>query len=180
MTWKPRRSKMTNRVSSILAELDPRERIFVKCRMEGMTIIASAQAAGYSDPKSQGYRVEHRERVQKAILEASAIMAEEIGFTRRDAHDMLLQAYQNADTASEQIQAVRELVNLHGLAKPKVVEHEHKHEHNLQLEHLSTEKLMELADMEDLTLEGEYEVIHDPEALLEGPESADEREHDSP
>lgn len=171
---------MSQNLASILGKVDHRERIYVQCRLDGMTQIASAQAAGYADPRSMCTKVEKRPHVQEAIVEATAVMAEEIGFGRREAHDMLMQAYQNADTASEQIQAVRELINLHGLAKPKVIEHEHKHEHNLQLEHMSTEQLMKLADMEDLTLEGEYEVIEEPEALLEGPTEGHDRQNDSP
>ena len=162
---------MTTQVSLQLLELPPKLRIYVKCRMDGMSQIASARAAGAKDAQSASRRWEADERVQKALVQITQQLAEDIGFTRREAHDMLLQAYQNADTAGEQIQAVRALMELHALAKPKVIEHKHEHHHDGQIEHMSTDQLMKLAEMDDLALEGEYEVVDEQDALLlDGPD----------
>ena len=66
------------------------------------------------------------------------------------------------------VMAVRAMIELHGIAAPKQVEHKHSHNHTHQLEYMETEELMKLADMNDLALEGEYEVIREAEpALLE-------------
>lgn len=157
-------------LKSSLRNLSPKLRIYVQCRLEGMTQIASATAAGSKSPRQDATIWEKREDVQAAIIAASDAIAEEVGFTRKEAHDMLMQAYYNAETATEQIAAVRELVNLHAVAKPKVVKHEHEHNHQHQLEHMPTEELMKIAGMDGLLLEGEYEVVREDDedqALLQ-------------
>ena len=74
---------------------------------------------------------------------------------------MLMQAFRNADTAMEQITAVRELIKLHGVQAPVKVEHEHTHTHELQLENMPLKELMKLANQNNLTLEGEFERVAD-------------------
>jgi hypothetical protein len=51
------------------------------------------------------------------------------------------------------------MIKLHGIAKPVKVEHEHQHQHMLALDRMPMKELMEMADMEDLTLEGEFQVV---------------------
>ena len=91
--------------------------------------------------------------------------AEEVGFTRREAHDMLMNAYMNAATAAEQIAAVKEMIALHGLAVPKTLEIKHQHTGTVSLERMETHELMKLADMEDLVLDGEFDIINDRNRL---------------
>ena len=78
---------------------------------------------------------------------------------------MLYNAYQNAATAGEQIAAVKEMISLHGIAAPKQVEHKHQVGGTVSLERMETHELLKLAEMEDLTLEGEFEVLDDREKL---------------
>ena len=156
---------MSQTLASSLAKLNPKERIYVQSRLEGLTQIASAAAAGYAQPRVRGNELEKREHIQAAMLTAMQETAEEVGFTRKEAHDMLMAAYQNAATAAEQIQAVKEMINLHGLAVPKKIEVDHKHSGAVSLERMETHELMKLADMEDLVLEGEFEVIDDQKRL---------------
>jgi hypothetical protein len=80
-----------------------------------------------------------------------------------------MDAYRNADTAMEQIAAVNAMVKLHGLEKPKVIEHKHDHKHSGQLEYMGTDELMKLAEMEDLVLDGEFEEL-EPQQQLMAPE----------
>ncbi len=149
---------------SLLHRLTTKERIYVENRLAGLSQVASAVAAGYANPKSEATRIEKHESVQQAMMAACSDLAEEIGFTRKEAHDMLMDAYMNAATAGEQIMAVKEMISLHGIAAPKVIEHDHTHKGSVTLERMETEELMKLADMEDaLTLEGEYEVINKDE-----------------
>jgi phage terminase small subunit len=130
-----------------------------------MTQVASAHAAGYANAKKHAYDIEKKEHIQKALVARMQKVAEEVDFGRKEAHDMLMQAYINADTAMEQIAAVREMIKLHGIAVPAKVQHEHEHEHTLSLDRLPLKELMKLANMEDLTLEGEFTVVEP--ALLE-------------
>ncbi len=126
-------------------------------RLDGLTQIASGAAAGLNVDFTA---LEKRPHMQEAMVAAMSELAEEIGFSRKEAHEMLMAAYMNAATAAEQIAAVKEMINLHGIAAPKVIEHEHTHKGSIALERMETEELIKLAGMEDLTLEGEYEVIN--------------------
>lgn len=169
---------MAKRLASSLANLPPKLRTYAKCRLDGMTQKASAAAAGSKDPGNDGTKWERDERVQAAMVAAAEDLADEVGFTRKEAHDLLMRAYENATTSGEMTQAVNAMISLHGLAKPKEVHHKHDHEHTGQIEHMSDSELLKLAQMDDLTLEGEYEVVKDDEIqLIEAPE-VDERSPD--
>ena len=148
-------------LASLLVKMTPKERVYTESRLAGLTQVASAAAAGIAIPNSNASRYEKNEKVQEAMLCAMNDLAEEIGFTRKEAHDMLISAYQNAATAGEQIQAVKELISLHGLAAPKKVEHKHEHGGALSLERMETQELLELADMKHLVLDAEYEDVTD-------------------
>ena len=157
---------MSQNLASSLVKLNPKERIYVQSRLDGLSQVASAAAAGYAHPKSRGNELEKKEHIQAAMMVAMQETAEEVGFTRREAHDMLMNAYQNAATAAEQIQAVKEMIALHGLAVPKTLEIKHEHTGTVNLERMETSELMKLADMQDLILEGEFEVVKDDKKRL--------------
>jgi len=158
---------MTN-LASCFQDLDPKERIYCENRLSGLSKVASARAGGWKNPAKMAYEIEKRPHVMNAIVAATQIYAEEVGYTRREAHDMLMQAFRNADTAMEQIAAVRELIKLHGVQAPIVVEHEHTHKGAVQLENMPLEQLMKLAGQQGLTLEGEFERVADrKQELLE-------------
>ncbi len=161
-------------LASCFQDLSPKERIYCENRLSGLSKVASATAAGFASAKKNAYEIEKRPHVMEAIVAATQIFAEEVGFTRREAHDMLMQAFRNADTAMEQITAVRELIKLHGVQAPVVVEHEHTHTHNMQLENMPLKELMQLAGQKGLTLEGEFERVVDrkPELLEDIKEDA--------
>lgn len=148
-------------LGSLLHNLTPQKRLFAQARLDGMSITAAAVAAGTD--KKNGSRLEKDPDVQAAMVEAMNQLAEEVQFSRKDAHEMLYSAYMNAATATEQVMAVRAMIDLHGIAQPKKVEIEHNHNHTHQLEHMPTDELMKLAGVGNLTLEGEYEVVYDDE-----------------
>lgn len=136
------------------------ERIFVDSRLAGMTQIASAAAAGAGNPQKDGHRIADRQHVKDALVERMQAVAEEVDFSRKEAHEMYMEAYQNAETAMEQVAAVNAMVKLHGLEKPKVLEVAHTHQHKGEITLLPTDELMKLAGMEDaLALDGEYEEV---------------------
>jgi hypothetical protein len=150
-------------------KLTHKERLYVEARLGGMSRVAAATAAGYANPGKEGSIIDAKEHIQAAMVDAMQKSSEEVGFGRREAHDMYMQAYMNADTAAEQIAAVNAMVKLHGLEAPRVLEvkHEHKHEGSLQL--MPTDELMKLAGMDKaLALEGEFEQVGEKD-LLEAP-----------
>lgn len=155
-------------------KLTRKEQMYVDARLSGLGKVASAAAAGYASPNNESARLEVKEHIQAALVAMMEKTAEEVGFTRKDAHDMYMDAYQNAETATEQIAAVNAMVKLHGLEAPKQVEVKHDHQVQGEIRYLPTEELMKLADMEqDLVLDGEYEEVEE-KPLLEPPEVTDD------
>ena len=163
-------------VPSSYLSLTARQRVYVDSRLQGLSKKASAAAAGSTRYESY----EGVDKVREALVDMIAKGAEEVGFTRKEAHQMYMEAYQNAETATEQIAAVNAMVKLHGLEAPKKVEVEHQHTHTGQIEHMPTEELMKLANMRDtLTLEGEFEQVEE-KPVLEAPEVTEDNSIDSP
>lgn len=145
------------------------ERAYVDGRLDGLSQIAAATAAGASTPRTAANRLEKNEKVQQALVDRMQQTADEVDFGRKEAHQMYMDAYQNADTAMEQIAAVNAMVKLHGLEKPKLVEIKHDHTHSGKIEHMTTDELMKLAGMDKaLALEGEFSEV-EPKPLLEPP-----------
>jgi len=161
--------------NSTYLQLTNKQRIYVDSRLSGLSQLASASAAGDSTPQ----RFEENERVQAALVERMAAVADEVDFSRKEAHDMYLDAYRNAETATEQIAAVTAMVKLHGLEKPKVLKIEHDHVVTGQIEYMPTKELMVLAGMEDLTLDGEWQDVTDA-PKLEPPEVTDDNTKEEP
>jgi len=157
---------MSNLPSSLL-KLSTKERIYMQGRLDGLTQIAAGAAAGLNCDFTA---LENRPHYVAAMVAAMEDLAEETSFSRKEAHEMLMQAYTNAATAAEQIQAVKEMIALHGIAAAKKIEVTHEHKGAIQLERMETNELMKIAGMEHITLEGEYEVVtddngHDTKAL---------------
>lgn len=169
---------MTNRKSSYL-DLTRMQRIYVDSRLAGMSQVAAATAAGATRPKTECWRLEKNDAVRAVMVDRMQKTADDVDFSRKEAHEMYMDAYRNADTAMEQVAAVNAMVKLHGLEKPKVLEIKHDHNHHGQLEFMPTDKLMELAGMDDLVLEGEYEEI-EAAPRLGAPEVTDDNTADTP
>jgi len=156
-------------------KLTAKQRIYVDSWLSGLTKKAAAAAAGGADYLNY----EKSAKVEAALVDMMKKGAEEVSFGRKEAHDMYMEAYHNAETAMEQVAAVNAMVKLHGLEKPKQVEVQHQHVHSGQIEHLPTEELMRLANMEKtLTLEGEYNEVEE-KPVLEAPEAREDNTIDS-
>ena len=169
---------MTTQKPSYL-QLTAKQRIYVDSRLAGMSQTASAAAAGSSRPKTEQFRFETHEGIQAAMIECMQATADDVDFSRKEAHDMYMDAHQNAETAMEQIAAINAMVKLHGLEKPKVVEIAHKPGTLESLEYMPLDELMKHADMEDLVLEGEFTIVN-AVPKLGAPEVTDDNTEDEP
>lgn len=158
----------TSPVSSYL-KCTRQQRIYVDSLLAGLSKKAAAAAAGSRD----GVHFDESKHVQAALVERMQATADEVDFSRKEAHEMYMEAYRNAETAAEQIMAVNAMVKLHGLEKPKMLEVKHEHTHTGQLEFMPTDKLMKLAGMDNLVLEGEYAEVEDV-PILGAPEVTDD------
>ena len=108
------KSMTTTDLPSSYLELTRKQRLYVDARLQGMSQVAAATAAGSTRPKSEAHRFETHEKVQQALVDRMAKVADEVDFSRKEAHDMYMEAYRNAETAMEQIAAVNAMVKLHG------------------------------------------------------------------
>ena len=156
------------------------QRLFVLAKLEGMTDVAAATAAGISNPKSRAYQIAKHPAVIEALKKGIEILATEVMFTRRHAHELLLDAHRNAANTTEQVMAIREMIKLHGVAAPEVkelhttvkgeIEHrevrELTDEQLLQLAQLPTNRLPQIVD-------GEYEVLEDDQGKDGGAKSGE-------
>lgn len=142
------------------------QRIFVMCKLKGMSDVASATAAGLANPDRNAHNMKKSKSVQEAIRKGIEALANEVMFTRHKAHDLLMDAHRNAATSTEQVLAIRELIKLHGVAAPEVKEIHQKHSGMIdhrEVKELTDAELLKLADFSagehPSIIEGEYEVI---------------------
>lgn len=157
--------------------LTERERIFVEGILRGLTQIAAAQAAGYANAKNAAHDLAREPKIKAAIAKGREISIQATGVTREKLTDMLMSAYMNAETAAEQIMAVRELGKLHGLYAAQKVEVGHTHElknpNEKDIRTLSSAELLRLARLKGGDIfEGEFTEIQAPVLITNGSKSA--------
>ena len=144
-------SSVATNVADILESLTEKQRLYVQARLQGMTKVAAAAAAGSPNPKKNAHKFETSETVKAALRQAHEILAQELEFDRKKAHEMYMEAYRASDTATEQKMVVDSLVKLHGLAAPEVKRLQHEHTgtitHGGQITHLPDAKLLEMAQL---------------------------------
>lgn len=155
-------------------QLTDQERLFVKARVKGMSSTAAARAAGFTKHvRRHAMRLASRANVQAALEILRRNDLNEIIFTRDEAHNMLMEAYRNAETSTEQVNAVRALVQLHGISAPAKIEHKHQHAHahSHEIREMSDAELLKLAQQGgDEVLTAEYYEISPEPLAIEGPD----------
>lgn len=121
----------------------------------GFSRAAAARAAGFKDAK-----VFEREHVANAAAQMNANAMTEVKITRDTVALMFLEAHRKSATATEEIAAARELGKLFGLYEPEQVHKKVVNVHVIEeIEHLPTNELLELADMNVHTLDpSEYSI----------------------
>lgn len=138
-------------VADILESLTEKQRLYVQARLQGMTKVAAAAAAGSPNPKKNAHKFETSEAVKAALRQSREVFAQDLAFDRKKAHEMYMEAYRSADTATEQKMVVDSLVKLHGLAEPETKRLQHEHRgtitHGGQITHLPDAKLLEMAQL---------------------------------
>ena len=153
-----------------LADLTPKQRIFVERIAEGCSQVEAARAAGYGSPRAEATKVFKHPKVQAALQALNADVSERMITSKLDVERMLLEAYHCAENAGEMVAAAREIGKLHGHYAPTKTEQKVTHEGTVTHEHdarkLSHSRLLELAgeqrrlehlDTEDV-IEGDFTV----------------------
>ena len=86
---------------------------------------------------------------------------EEINFTRTDAHVMLLEAHRKSVSTTEELLCIKEMINLHGLAAPKVQINKN---HNIN-EEVTRGDFSKITDAELMKMSGGRLIDLEPEAV---------------
>ena len=158
-------------IADVLGKLTHMQRLYVKARSEGASKTAAATAAGMANPKHNATKFEESEAVRDALRAINEIAADAIAFSRKDAHEMYLQAYYTAATAAEMVMAINGIVKLHGLAAPEVKELRHQHhgtvDHKHKLENMPDAELQKLARLGDSPfIDADFEIVEEKVPLL--------------
>jgi len=142
--------------------LTDKQRLFAEARATGMTTAQAQRAAGIAE--TTAYEYENHPRI-KAILQGTARVAlRRIAINREDVLEGLMDAVHASQTSTELTAAWREIGKLVGAYEPEQVKHTHIHKTQEQMEQLSDEELLKLADHEGFTLEGEF-TVEDMDAI---------------
>ncbi len=130
-------------IAEALEPLTHMQRLYVEARLQGMSKIAAATAAGCANPQKNAYKIDQAASVQLALKACREATALSISFGVKEAYDMYIQAYLTAATSAEMTKATDSLVKLFGIAKPEVKEiYQH---HTGKIDH---HKIAELSDSE--------------------------------
>lgn len=124
--------------------LTVRERIVVEARLKGMSMAACAAAAGI--PLDDVRSLLEGKHIQAALKLGTDICEDHSRITRERLSQMLLNAYDHADDATEMVLAVRELAKLHGLNAPTQV----RVDHTVRLKAVRTEAELRQLPLEEL------------------------------
>jgi hypothetical protein len=137
-----------------LGDLTIQQERLVMYMARGMTIAAAGRAAGYASYQT-ALDAAKRPAVVQALNFFREQMREEVRFTRANAHQMYLDAYNAAATSTEMKNTVDSLVKLHGLAAPDNATQININVNTANLERLSDEELLKLAGKDVKYLEPE-------------------------
>lgn len=166
-------SQAGKQIADILGKLTHMQRLYVKARSEGASKVAAATAAGQANPRHNANKFEESEAVRDALRAINEIAADAIAFSRKDAHELYMQAYYSAATAAEMVMAINGIVKLHGLAAPEVKELRHKHQGRIdhaQISNMPDHELQKLAQLKDSPfIEGEFTVVEREKVPLPPP-----------
>jgi len=142
-----------------LLKLTDQQRRYVEARAQGLSTHASATFAGVDDHHRSA--MERHPRVKKILQETARFALRRLAVSREDVLDGFMDAVHASQTSTELTAAWREIGRLVGAYEPEQVKHTHIHKTAEQMEQLSDEELLKMADQEGFTLDGEYEVSMD-------------------
>ena len=116
------RAVRATRTTPIKTELTPKQLAYVEARSNGLNIVQSAQAAGYSRPDIVGYKVEKTPAIQAAIQKAWKKHEKAAEMSKKKVLDGMLYAIDQAKILADptaQISGWREIAKMCGYYEPK-------------------------------------------------------------
>lgn len=146
-------------------KLSERQTLYVRHRLNGLSAKASALAAGYSNPGSTAFVLERNPKIRDLVDQARIAATEKAAVDKERVMQGFLSAVDAATTATELVQAWRELGKLIGAYEPQKVELSVKIEDltDQQLRSMSDAELAHYANMQELLKPKRPTVIEDAE-----------------
>lgn len=134
--------------------LSTQQQLYLQHRLNGIAPKAAALAAGYRNPKAMVFSLERNPKIKAALVEANErrLVQEEIDKSK--VIQGFLSAVDAATSATELVQAWRELGKLIGAYEPQKVEV------NVTLEDLTEKQLRSMSDQELARYAGMDELLH--------------------
>lgn len=141
------------------ADLTPQETVFVQSLLRGLPLAMAGQQAGIPQEELQTFYNRPHVSAVLAHMRESMMLAE-VKVDRNMLNLMLFEAHAKAASATEEINAIRELGKMNGLYAPTKVEHvsDAGTKTAEQMKRMSTEELARLAGDDDI-IDGEWEEV---------------------
>ena len=147
-------------------KLNAQEQMLVAAIVSGASLTEASRRTGIHP--ATGKRWLEMDHIKTAIDHYNTEFAQDVlprvRFTKEDAHHMYMTAYRNSANATEQVKATDALVKLHRINEPERPDDSKDIRSFKQLENMSREQLLKLANLglETLlptgdTIEGEYD-----------------------
>lgn len=137
--------------------MDSKQRMYVEARALGSVPVVAARMSGYKDPDGAALELERDATVRMALEVTIRLRARQHQVTREDVLGMLQDAYRNAATSTEMVNAAREIGKLLGHYEPQKIDIQKtvtmKQE---QIKSLSDEELLQLSKD---SIDGEFEIL---------------------
>jgi len=140
-------------------KLTEKQRLYVEARATGMIPAHAARAAGISTGTAGEW--DKHPRIMRILQGTARFALRKLVVSREDVLEGFMDAVHASQTSTELTAAWREIGRLVGAYEPEQVQHTHIHKTQEQMEQLSDEELLKLADHEGFTLDAEFEVVGD-------------------
>jgi hypothetical protein len=152
-----------------LAKLTPRQQLYLENRIQGLSVKASASAAGYSEGGRSYQDLENHPRIKYLLHEATKQAFQKITIDRGDVIAGFMDAVNAAQSSTELVMAWRELGKIIGAYEPEVKVIVHTDITAEKVRNMKDEDLLKMSEMETYLLpdveedivEGEYVEVDD-------------------
>ena len=148
-------------IHTMLEECAPMQRLYAEARLEGLSPLDAAKAAGLSSPNIQAYAYEKHPKISPIIRMGNSLSAERYQLSRDDVVAGFMDAVHAAGSSTELTAAWREIGKMLGHYAPEKTEHHVTVENMTQnkLETMTDADLARLAEMEDFTLDRNHPLV---------------------
>ena len=135
-----------------LAKLTPRQQLYLENRIQGLSVKASASAAGYSEGGRSYQDLENHPRIKYLLHEATKQAFQKITIDRGDVIAGFMDAVNAAQSSTELVMAWRELGKIIGAYEPEVKVIVHTDITAEKVRNMKDEDLLKMSEMETYLL----------------------------